>query len=62
MSQHNIQDYNVTMENMSNCYEIVELSEGTFLTTFNIINQYQWKDPGMAEKLKCVNYQTGHFC
>ena len=49
------------MKNMSNCYEIVELSEGTFLTTFNIINHYQWKEPGMEEKLKCANYQTGYF-
>ena len=62
INHETIQYYNFKMENMSNCYEIIELSEGSFITTFNIINQYQWKDPCMTEKLKCENYQTGYFC
>ena len=49
------------MENISNCYDIVELSEGTFLTTFNIISQYQWKGPGLLERLQHEKYQSGYL-
>ena len=51
-----------TTETMLELYYIVELPEGTFPLSFNLIDRYQREDPFLTEKLKCVEYKKGYFC
>ena len=41
-----------TIENMSELYNIKELTEGMFHLSFNIIDRNQNEDPFLTEKLK----------
>ena len=43
--------YNYLMETMSEFLSINELPKSTFTTTFNKMDQYQWKDPCKMDKL-----------
>ena len=40
---------------------IDELPQGMFPIVFNIVYQYQWKEPVLTAKLKCPTYQCGYF-
>ena len=51
-----------TTENMLELYYIVELPEGTFPLSFNLIDRYQQEDPFLTEKLKSVEYKKRYFC
>ena len=49
------------MKNMSEIYNIEELSEGTFPLSFNLTDRYQREDPFLSEKIKCAEYSKGYF-
>ena len=49
-NQNTTHESNYTMETMSEINDKEELSEGKFLIKFKIIDQYQWKYPGLMDK------------
>ena len=51
-----------TMENMLELYDIKEISDGTFMLSFNnIIYRYQREYPLLMKKNNCTTYQTSSF-
>ena len=49
------------MENMSELYDIKEMSGGTVPLSFNLTDLYQQEDSILMGKIKCAEYQTGYF-
>ena len=48
-NQNTTHESNYTMETMSEINNKEELSEGKFLIKFKIIDQYQWRYPGLMD-------------
>ena len=45
-----------TMEELSELYDIEELTADTFPLSFKLIYRYQWADPFITEKVTCATY------
>ena len=46
---------------MSELFGVDEIPEGNFTITFNIIDWYQRKYPGLTAKLKLLNKHVNHI-